>query len=798
MGWLTFAIGVACGLGALGGTAPAHAASVRSISVAPGDQTLPPATTFAYTATARLADGTTRDVTDDVTWETDDRDLARFDADVPGSLRARRPGEVKITATLGGKTASATLTIDPGDVVRLITRPSTKKIELDRPMQLECRLVYESGYQEDATSECRWTSRNPDVAKARNHSKAGLVVPKELGETFIRARHPATGLKNADGDVRVLPPIDKVRFEDATVVLGRGMSTELRVVGWHGESGERSRLSDDLRFSTDAEGASILDLVATGKDAGTVTAKRDGVALVRVWDSIRKRGTGKKNAIVVMIGGVLEALEVLPNPFKLNAGDTRNASVFGILSSGLKTGNLRKLVEWSVDDSSYARVGNGDDDVGEVEGKKAGTTTLMATYDEFDVVSTASDNLVVRGKVTGLEIDPPDATIGLDMTYPLRAYANRNDGGRSNVSSSATWTAKPEGVVEIDDEGRVTGVTNGLATVTAADPKTGFEASADVTVAGRLRAIDVPTVKVDKDTEKKAKAFGQLSSGLTTSDLRLLVRWKVEKDEIARVGNEGDEVAPDESRLDPGEVLGLTLGTTTLTATEPVSGLVSEQTRNLTIRAPGSSDPDPDPDPDPNPGPAPIEPPRITNLFVVVEPGNDGLVQTGQTVTYKARATRSDGSKKNISDKCDWTIDDPRIATVDDALPKKGGVTGHAIGTTTVRIDCNGLTASGLVDVVGDVVALTILPDSFTIERGADKQLRAKIHFSNGDSEYVTREIDWYSTNPDVVDVENENEGQRGRVYAHDISDEDLPGEALIYAVDPTGHVGTSLATVNR
>ncbi len=789
------------GLLALGAPSASAAVRVGSIRLTPGSQTLPPSRTVQYTASASMTDGTVQDVTANALWETADTALARFDTDTPGALRTRRPGVVEISATLLGRKGVATITIDPGEVVRLITRPSTKKLERNRPASFEARLVFETGYQQDVTAEARWSSTDPDVARVSNGATAGRVVPKTLGTTFIRARHPATGLANTDGATQVLRPIKKVRFEEASLVLGRGMTTDLRVVGYHGHTDVRSRLDDDLTFTT--SDGSVIDVVATGKDAGRVTALRNGIATVRVYDRIRKLGTWKKHAIVVIVAGVLEDLEVLPNPFKVNAADTRNASVLGVLSSGLKTSNLRKLVEWIVDDPKLASVGNGEDDIGTVEGKAVGTTTLMARYDEFDIVSTAVDNLVVRGAVTSLAIEPESATVGLDLAYPLRAYANRDDGGRSNISSKARWSSDPAGAVLVDDAGVVTGVSNGVATVTAVDPATGFEDAIEVTVAGRLVSIEVSNVRVEKDDEKKAKATGRLSSGLETSDLRLMVNWSVANGTVARVGN-GEDPDPGQRRLDPGEVLGLKLGTTTLTAVEPTTGLRSAQSGNLTVEpVDDGSDPDPDPDPNPNPdprpnpGPTPVAPPGVQNVSVVVEPGNDGQVQTGQVVTYKARATRNDGSKKNISEKCDWTIADASVATVDDELPKKGGITGVAIGSTTVRIACDGLTAVGAVDVVGDVIGLSITPDSFTAAVGTEKQLRAEIHFSNGGAAFVTREIDWSSTNPDVATVENDNEAQKGRVMFH-LPDEALRGEALIFGVDATGHVATSTVTVTR
>ncbi|MDG2306707.1 MAG: Ig-like domain-containing protein [Candidatus Binatia bacterium] len=775
-------IGVAVALCALAAPGLLQAATLSSLRLDRSDQTVAPARTIRIAAVATMADGTVSDVTADATWKTDDADLARFISGDPGALRTRRPGVVQITASVLGKTASAVITIDPGDVVELITRPGTKRVEIDRPMAFTARLVHESGYQRDVTDEARWTTRNPDVAGVKNGGTPGRVLPRSLGTTFIRVRHPPTGLKNTDGKTQVLPAIGRVRFQEKSIVLGRGMTTDLRVLGQHGDLDVRTGLTEDLEFSTD--GGEMIDLVATGKDAGQVTALKDGITTVRVYDRARKIGTPKSRAVVIVVAGVLEELEILPNPLKVNAADVRNASVFGLLTSGLRTGNLRKLVEWFVEDPELASVGKSGNDVGTVKGKEAGTTTLLARYDEFDVVSTAIDNLVVRGRVESVTLEPTEATIGLELEYLLRAYGNRDDSTRSNISGSVNWSTDPDGVVSIDDAGRMTGLVNGVTTVTATDPKTGLGASAEVTVAGRLTSLTVPTVRVDEGDEKKAKAYGNLSSGLQTSDLRLVVDWSVKNAMVAQVGNGGPAVAG-ERRLDSGEVFGREIGTTRLTAVEPITGLGSKQAGNLVVRR--AEDP-----PSPNANPAPIEPPSVRDLSVVVEPGNDGEVATGVTETYKARSLRSDGSKKNISDKCDWRIDDTSIATVDNVLPKKGGVTGVRLGSTTVHIDCNGLTASGLVEVVGDVIGVTIQPDGFTGAVGETKQLRARVNFSGGGFDDVTREVDWSSTNPDVATVENDNEVLKGRVTFHEL------GEALIFAVDATGHVGTSTATVDK
>jgi len=157
--------------------------------------------------------------------------------------------------------------------------------------------------------------------------------------------------------------------------------------------------------------------------------------------------------------------------------------------------------------------------------------------------------------------------------------------------------------------------------------------------------------------------------------------------------------------------------------------------------------------------------------------------------TLKARATLSDGTTSNISEKCDWTVDDPTVASVDNALPKKGEVTGLIFGgTTTVRIDCPGdFRASGAIQVIGSLLSVEVQPAEFEGQALREKQFRAFGHYDGVDFTLdITRDCRWSSTNTTVAEV-GADDG-----FVSFLSE----GETLIAATASSGQTGTADVTV--
>lgn len=750
--------------------APAQAARLVAVTVEPATLTLAPGEQHAYRATAHFDDGTTQDITSFAEWTTSSSRLARVSADPasPGLVTARDPGEVEIRAALllpGGskEKGAAVLTVFAGALTAIRTRPSSKQLEVGIDRAFKARAIYASGYESDITAKVVWSSSDPSIATV---GPSGLVHPLRAGTVTIEALEPTSGIRNTDGQTTVRARVVRLSFDPASLVLGVGMRAQLRVLGERAD-GTRSTLTDEVRLVASRPG--LID-VFTAADAttpaeedriGEVTGLAEGSGTINAFDPVRGLDTraalGGAGDASFEVEGRLASLVVTPDPFRLGIAETRGAHATGVLSTGRTTSELRKLVTWSVADPAVATVAPG----GKVTGLAVGVTTLRAV-DPATGVASAPVALNVRGAVTSVSIEPTRLVLARGIEIPLKAYANRSDGTRSNVTAAAEWSVSPAGIVAIEGPGRIRALADGSARISARDPRSGISSSAsgadaEVEVSGDLEEIHVASLRVPFGERRKARATGLTSTGATTSDLREALVWSVEDPAIADVGNAGDP------GLAPGEVEARAAGTTTLRARDPASGLVSPESDNLRVSG--------------------------EIVSVALERANGGLVPVDVPVRFKARATLSDGSKSNVSDKCVWSVDDPAVAAVDDELPDKGTVTGLVFGgRTIVRIDCAGHAASGSVEVIGELVSVEVRPAEFEGRALRQKQFRAVGHYAGGYELDITKQVRWLSTDPRVATVDDEADPGQVSFLAN--------GSAEIVATAATGQSGISRVTV--
>ncbi|MDG2308857.1 MAG: Ig-like domain-containing protein [Candidatus Binatia bacterium] len=752
---------------------PATAAVLDEVIVTPALPTMAPCEFRQFLATAVFSDGTTQDITAVAEWTTGDSSTAKVSAEhgSRGLVEARAPGDVEIRAALefgGSRTKGNTvLTIVAGPIVAITTRPTSKNLDVGIPEQYKARAEYADGCSADITPDVTWSSSNGSAAMV---SLTGLVNPLQpTEEVIITAAHAPSGLQNSaeDGSTKIKAEITHIDFDVEFLVpnlttLGAGMVAAVEVYAYRVDD-SRTNITKDVKFDIFGP-VGVIDITEGGDNAGDVEGLADGFVTLRATDEERALTTTED--IVVLVSGVLVSLDVEPAPFSVSVGDQRTARVFGRLSSGLSTPDLRKVVTWSTSHPSVAVVGNTNEDRGKVTGITVGETALFATEPSTGVVSGAVV-VNVGGAVLDVSVEPEEILLGRLMTLPVRAYGSRADGTRSNISGNVTWQIAPAGIATIDEDGVLSTLADGTASIVAIrNPGEEDELTsppATLVVEGTLVAIRVKptTFKVIRDQRRKATAEGELSTGKFTSNLRDVVDWAVLDTTVAEVGN-GSPAPEEEDPLEKGEVLGVDSGVTTLTATDPIRGLASAEVSNLRVQG--------------------------DVVSVEVDEANGGVVQVGTPGEYKARATFADESKGVISDRCEWSIDDESIATVNNDTDK-GLVTGIEIGgRTTIRIECDGFLASSIVEVAGDITGLEISPETFDGKALRERRFRAAADYAGGARSDATNTVSWNSTNEAVATVNDIDE--KGLVQF--LSD----GETFIFATAASGHVAISTVTV--
>jgi hypothetical protein len=171
---------------------------------------------------------------------------------------------------------------------------------------------------------------------------------------------------------------------------------------------------------------------------------------------------------------------------------TADLSVGGTvtLTAAVTTTNANKGVTWTSSDNAKATV----DANGKVTAVAAGNATITATAAaDAGAKASALINISASKGVRSVTVNPPNGIIKVGEFIQLGAQVDRDPG----IAGTVTWTSSATAVATVDGTGKVTGVTNGSAVITAAST---VDPSVTGTMALTVRPLQPAQVSVQKVT----------------------------------------------------------------------------------------------------------------------------------------------------------------------------------------------------------------------------------------------------------------------------------------------------------
>jgi hypothetical protein len=149
--------------------------------------------TKQFTATGIYENGETQDITEDVTWISQDPTKAIFYAHpIPkGEIQTLEEGTVPIQAQLGTVFSNTTtLTITQKQLTSIAISPSSYNLAKGLNHNFTATGTFTDNTTEDITDEVTWSSSNPSVATISNASpNRGRTTALEIGSTSIQASY---------------------------------------------------------------------------------------------------------------------------------------------------------------------------------------------------------------------------------------------------------------------------------------------------------------------------------------------------------------------------------------------------------------------------------------------------------------------------------------------------------------------------------------------------------------------------------------------------------------------------------
>lgn len=180
--------------------------------------------------------------------------------------------------------------------------------------------------------------------------------------------------------------------------------------------------------------------------------------------------------------------------------------------------------------------------------------------------------------LTSISVTPGSASIPAGLTQQYKAQGSYSDGTSGDITSSVTWSSSSTNIATINGSGLATAVAAGSTTITATSGSVSGSTTLTVTTP-KLTAITVspigPAVKVSGGT-LQFTATGVLDNN-ATQDMTSKVNWTSTDTSAATIASGGLATA------------GSTAGVTTITATDPSSGVAGTTALNVTAQSLGNS-----------------------------------------------------------------------------------------------------------------------------------------------------------------------------------------------------------------
>ena len=384
-----------------------------------------------------------------VTWSSSDEKIATV---VDGVVTGVAAGSATITATAGDKTATCAVTVS--EAVVPVTEISLDKEKLDMT-EGDTETLTATVKPDNATVKTvTWKSSDETIAKVVD----GVVTAVKAGSVVITA---TAGDKSATCEVFVskkVIPVTKVTITPSTLNLATGETATLTV------SVEPEGATYEVEWSSSDETvATIVDGVVTAVGEGTAT-----VTAVVGDDSA---------TCVVTVETPIESITLDKTELEMVKGDTETLTV----TINPETAKEVK-VTWSSSDEKIATV----DETGKVTAVGAGEATITAKAGGKE----ATCKVTVKVPVESITLDKTSLTLKEGATAVLVATVKPDDA----TDKTVTWSSSDETIATVDNNGKVTGIKEGEATVTAkAGDKT---ATCKVTVSNYVFTINPTEVTV--------------------------------------------------------------------------------------------------------------------------------------------------------------------------------------------------------------------------------------------------------------------------------------------------------------
>jgi trimeric autotransporter adhesin len=569
-------------------------------------KTIPDGTSTSFSAIGTYTDGSTKDISKDVTWTSSGKATINNGFLDAGKVYTSGEESTTIQASLNGITSSSVLTVSSPEITSLALSQSSLELAKGISSKLTVEAFLTNQKRVDVSSSVTWISdSNGDgvndstvVAVSNQASDKGTITTNSVGKANVTA-----SLSGKSSTITITvkqAELVSISVTPANPSIAKGLTQQFTATGFYtdnssadlttsvswmvGEGGSSGSSPQYSPLPSALTGGSTLSLPSSSSLAsisnsdpsrGKLTAQGVGsVTVVAVQNSI----TGKISANLG--SAVLQNISVTSDNSTKSKGLSEQFKATGVYSDGT-TQDLSSQVSWKADsngdgqdDSIVVSVSNESSTKGKLTAMGIGNAIVTATINGLSSTKSFSVSPAIILSVefqNSLEIPTPTGSVAAGLTDSIKAIASYSDNTIQDITTNVTWMADSNGdgindnlVATVDGNGIVKTVAPGIVRIIGSI--NGIITSKIITVLQpNLTKIEVTpsTGSIAEGYTQQFTATGTYSDG-SKQDITSVTTWKSDSD-----GDNLDDgkVASISSILPTkGTAMGVKAGNVTITA----------------------------------------------------------------------------------------------------------------------------------------------------------------------------------------------------------------------------------------
>lgn len=734
------------------------AAELLTISAEPTSVSLAQGLTAGIKLIGSYTDGTTKPITSGVNWLSQQPEIATVDN---GLIKALKTGNTTVTARIKELETNIKVSVLAAELLAIRFTPASVSMINGVTTEVTAQALFSDESVEDITTSAQWQTQNPAIATVND----GMISAKGVGQTSISATKDDV---SAPLSVTVTETeLSRIELIPNELTITKGLSQRFEAIGYY-DNGSSKNISSEVSWQS----RSVLIANVTG---GDVTGVSEGSTEI-----IASQSEVTAKASVTVEPPTLLSLTSSSDQVTLADGLSQSIVIKGLFTDNSEK-NLTDEVQWSVDDPSVATVS-----AGQITATAVGSTKITASINQISVALSVT---VTEAELIQIELSDTRLNLIEALTTTITATGLYTNNSRQDITQLVTWRSDNTSIATVEN-GLITAESVGDTKIHARLGIIDAKLSVEVVSAELIEIILEPNERTIIRGQKTAfTAIGRYNNN-SRKDLTTLASWRSSAEEIASVSQgivQGLEVGnvqitasyndktssgsvtvtppnlialsadPKELKIINGltaqvEITGWYSDSSTQILTDQVEwtssdlNIVTVNNGTLTALSTGSTR---------------ISASKEThqvNIQVIVTNAEvvslaftpDSLsLPEGLTQQTTVTGTYTDGSEQDLTDSVSWTIEDTRIAKVEAGL-----VTAIAQGNTQIKAIYEQIDAVfALIVTNPELSSIKLTPDALNLAKGQRANLTAEGTYTNGSTEIITDNIEWYTISEEIATV---------------------------------------------